>query len=116
MNTQNILNSRGVKNFLKIRLAQDSLHELGVPRDSTYSPEDRPSWMECILFVLKDGVKMTSKEIHNAIETIYITRPWIPTAKTPSATCSSLLLCLYKKNKLGREGTGGSGDSFKYYM
>jgi hypothetical protein len=39
MNTQNILNSRGVKDCLKIRLAQDSLHELGVPRDSTYSPE-----------------------------------------------------------------------------
>jgi len=36
MNTQNILNSQEVKDFLKIR-AQDSLHELGVPRDSTYS-------------------------------------------------------------------------------
>ena len=39
MNTQNILNSQKVKDFFVKQEVQDNLHSLGVPYNSTYSPE-----------------------------------------------------------------------------
>jgi len=68
MNTQNILNSRGVKDCLKIRLAQDSLHELGVPRDSTYSPKaqllEDPWKIKTDLKKRKEKRKTTIKKVN----------------------------------------------------
>jgi len=72
---------------------------------------DRPRWKECILDVLKDGTKMTSKELYDVIEST-LPHPWDPKSKTPENSCSKILLDLYKENKVTR----GEDKPFKYYF
>ena len=65
-------------------------------RDERQSVPNLSGWNEYIRYVSRDGTYRTSKQIFHLIESMD-EHPWVPTAKSPCASCSTLCARLARR-------------------